>query len=98
MSKATTEIELRWRDENYGAVHAVAALRNSGGTCDWSERTHQTFRGCPKRAGFVFHHRRCSYIASQGEGATRKRAVGDELARAGFTITQGDVRPKEEQP
>ena len=98
MPNAAPKIELRWRDENYGAVHSVAAFRNYGGTCDWSERTHQKFRGCLKRADFAFHHRRWSFIASQGEGATRKRALCDELACAGFTITMGDVRPKDEQP
>lgn len=98
MPKAAPKIELRWRDENYGVVHAVAAFRNYGGTYDWSERTHQKFRACLKRAGFAFHHRRCSYIASQGEGATRKHALCDELAHAGFIITLGDVRPTDEQP
>lgn len=88
------QIELRWRDENYGSVHAVAAFRNYAGTSDWSERTHQRFRGCLKRAGFEFNFGRCSYIAAKGERAERKRAMCDELAAAGFEIIHGDVRDK----
>lgn len=97
MPKAGPQIELRWRDENYGPVHAVAAFRNYAGTTDWTDRALQRFRGCLKRAGFAFHHRRCSYIARTGEGTARKRALCDELARAGFTITSGDVRQEEER-
>jgi hypothetical protein len=94
MPKNPPRIELSWRDENYGSVHAVAAFRNYAGTFDWSERTHQRFRGCLKRAGFEFHYGRCSYIAKRGERDERKRALCDELARAGFTIERGDVRPE----
>lgn len=97
MPKAAPQIELRWRDENYGSVHAVAAFRNYAGTTDWSDRTLKRLRGCLKRAGFAYHHRRCSYIARTGEGAALKRALCDELARAGFTIISGDVRPEEER-
>lgn len=97
MPKKSPEIDLRWRDENYGSVYAVAAFRNYAGSSDWSERTLQQFRGCLKRAGFAFHQRRCSYIASTGNGATRKRALCDELARAGFAIIHGDVRPEEDR-
>ena len=71
MPKKSPEIDLRWRDENYGSVYAVAAFRNYAGTSDWSERTLQRFRGCLKRSGFAFHQRRCSYIASTGNGTTR---------------------------
>jgi len=85
-------VELRWRDENYGSVHAVAAFRNYAGTCDWAERTHRRFRGCLKRAGFAFHFGRCSYIARTGDGAERKRMLCEELAAAGFDIIHGDVR------
>lgn len=92
MSKARPEIELNWRDENYGSVYAVAAFRNYAGTFDWSERSHQRFRGCLKRAGFAFHQGRCSYIASSGTREERKRALCDELDRAGFQIVRGDVR------
>ncbi|MCP1472233.1 putative methyltransferase [Sphingobium sp. OAS761] len=92
MPKNPPKIELSWRDENYGSVYAVAAFRNYAGTLDWSERTHQRFRGCLKRAGFEFHYGRCSYIANRGEGIERKRALCDELARAGFEIVRGDVR------
>lgn len=92
MRRTPPQIELRWRDENYGSVHAVAAFRNYAGTFDWSERTHQRFRGCLKRAGFEFHFGRCSYIATKGERAERKRALCDELAAAGFEIILGDVR------
>ena len=95
MARKSPEIELRWRDENYGSVYAVAAFRNYAGTVDWSERTHQRFRVCLKRAGFAFHQRRCAYIASTGNGAERKRALCDELARAGFAIIHGDVRSEE---
>lgn len=86
------EITLDWRDENYGSIYAVAAFRNYAGTLDWSDRTHQRFRGCLKRAGFEFHDGRCSYIATKGEGHERKLALCDELDRAGFHITDGDVR------
>lgn len=96
MPKNPPQIELRWRDENYGSVHAVAAFRNYVGTFDWSERTHQRFRGCLKRAGFEFHWGRCSYIAKQGDRAERKRALCDELAAAGFQIIHGDVRAQDE--
>lgn len=92
MPKNPPKIELSWRDENYGSVYAVAAFRNYAGTLDWSERTHQRFRGCLKRAGFEFHDGRCSYIAKGGEGFERQRALCDELARAGFQIDSGDVR------
>ena len=92
MPKSPPKIELSWRDENYGSVYAVAAFRNYAGTLDWSERTHQRFRGCLKRAGFEFHDSRCSYIAKRGEGVERQRALCDELARAGFQIDSGDVR------
>lgn len=97
MPKAAPKIELRWRDENYGSVHAVAAFRNYAGTEDWSDRTLQRFRGCLKRSGFAIHHGRCSYIAHTGEGATRKRALYDELVRAGFNIILGDARPEDER-
>ncbi|MBW4655660.1 MAG: hypothetical protein KME20_21865 [Kaiparowitsia implicata GSE-PSE-MK54-09C] len=96
MPKNPPKIELSWRNENYGSVYAVAAFRNYAGTFDWSERTHQRFRGCLKRAGFEFHHGRSAYIASKGEGIERKRALCDELARAGFQIVRGDAR--EPQP
>lgn len=92
MSKMPPVIELSWRDENYGAVCAVAAFRNYAGSLDWSDRTHQRFRGCLKRAGFAFHVGRCSYIASSGTREDRQRALCDELARAGFQIDSGDVR------
>jgi len=92
MPKNPPKIELSWRDENYGSVYAVAAFRNYAGSLDWSERTHQRFRGCLKRAGFEFHDGRCSYIAKRGEGIERQRALCDELARAGFQIDSGDVR------
>lgn len=46
MTKSPPIIELSWRDENYGSVCAVAAFRNYAGTLDWSDRTHQRFRGC----------------------------------------------------
>ena len=77
---------------NYGSVCAVAAFRNYAGTLDWSDRTHQRFRGCLKRAGFAFHDGRCSYIATSGTREDRQRALCDELARAGFQIDSGDVR------
>ena len=92
MSMTPPKIELSWRDENYGSVYAVAAFRNYAGTFDWSDRTHQRFRGCLKRAGFEFHYGRCSYIAKRGERHDRQRALCDELARAGFAIERGDVR------
>ena len=93
--KQPPQIELRWRDENYGSVHAVAAFRNYMGTFDWSERTHRRFRGCLKRAGFALHHGRCAYIAHHGDSAERKRALCDELAAAGFEIVHGDVRTRQ---
>lgn len=92
MPKTPPMIELSWRDENYGSVCAVAAFRNYAGTLDWSERTHQRFRGCLKRAAFDFHQGRCSYIATKGTREDRQRALCDELDRAGFRITSGDVR------
>src|SRR3546814_19500209 len=77
MTKSPPVIELSWRDENYGSVCAVAAFRNYAGTLDWSDRTHQRFRGCLKRAGFAFHAGRCLYIATsrphQGVGSTACR-------------------------
>ena len=96
MAKKSPQIELSWRDENYGSVYAVAAFRNYAGTLDWSERTHQRFRGCLKRAGFEFHWGRCSYIAQRGKCAERQRALCDELAAAGFEIIHGDVRSEDE--
>src|SRR3546814_4446411 len=95
MTKSPPVIELSWRDENYGSVCAVAAFRNYAGTLDWSDRTHQRFRGCLKRAGFAFHDGRCSYIATSGTREDRQRALCDELARAGFQIDSGDVRSEE---
>lgn len=92
MSKNPPKIELSWHDENYGSVYAVAAFRNYAGTFDWSDRTHQRFRGCLKRAGFEFHYGRCSYIAKRGEREDRQRDLCDELSRAGFVIGRGDVR------
>lgn len=95
MSRTTRkppEIELNWRDENYGSVYAVAAFRNYAGTVDWSDRTHQRFRGCLKRAGFELHYGRCSYIAKKGKGMERKLALCAELEKAGFVIVAGDVR------
>lgn len=89
---AAPQVDLRWRDENYGSVHAVAAFRNYAYAGDWSERTRQRFRGCLERAGFEVHHRRAAYIATEGNGADRKRALCDELAAAGFEIVRGDVR------
>jgi hypothetical protein len=85
-------VELRWRDENYGSVYAVAAFRNYAGTSGWSERTRRRFRGCLRRAGFAFHYGRWCYIASKGERSDRKRAMCEELAAAGFEIIHGDVR------
>ncbi|WP_298673156.1 hypothetical protein [uncultured Sphingomonas sp.] len=85
-------MDLRWRDENYGSVYAVAAFRNYADTSDWSERTFQRFRGCLRRAGFEIHHGRAAYIATKGDGPSRKRALCDELAAAGFDIAHGDVR------
>lgn len=95
MSRATRkppEIELNWRDENYGSVFAVAAFRYYAGTADWSDRTHQRFRGCLKRAGFELHYGRYSYIASGGDGMECKLALCAELEKAGFLIIAGDVR------
>lgn len=92
MRRNPPKIELSWRDENYGSVYAVAAFRNYAGTLDWSDRTHQRFRGCLKRAGFEFHYGRCSYIAKRGEREDRQRALCHELARAGFMIERGNVR------
>lgn len=92
MPKIPPKIELSWRDENYGSVCAVAAFRNYAGSLDWSDRTHQRFRGCLKRAGFALHDGRCSYIAGSGTREDRQRTLCDELARAGFQIDSGDVR------
>lgn len=95
--KTPPTIKLNWRDENYGSVAAVAAFRNYAGTMDWSDRIHQRFRGCLKRAGFEFHFGRCSYIATRGTREDRKRALCDELAGAGFQIEHGDVRTPDPQ-
>lgn len=84
-------IELRWRDENYGSVAAVAAFRNYAGYADWSQQTHQRFRGALKRTGFRSHQGRCSYICSTGTRDERKAAICDELKAAGFEIIHGDV-------
>lgn len=86
------EIQLRWRDENYGSVRAVAAFRNYAGTADWSDEARQRFRACLQRAGFAYHEGRCSYIARSGSGIERKRSLCEELSSSGFRITQGDVR------
>ena len=96
MRRNPPKIELSWRDENYGSVYAVAAFRNYAGTCNWSDRAHQRFRGCLKRAGFEFHYGRCSYIAKRGEREDRQRALCDELARAAFAIERGDVRREDD--
>ena len=91
MTKSPPVIELSWRDENYGSVCAVAAFRNYAGTLDWSDRTHQRFRGCLKRAGFAFHDGRCSYIATSGtrEGA-RLRAALSMLPSPPSTTARSD--------
>jgi hypothetical protein len=89
---AAPQIELHWRDENYGSIHAVAAFRNYAGSLDWTERQHQKFRGCLKRAGFAYNDARCSYIAHTGTAAERKRALFDELQAAGFQIIDTDAR------
>ncbi|MBL6082167.1 hypothetical protein JMJ56_29765 [Belnapia sp. T18] len=91
------KVKIAWRDENYGSVAAVAAFRNYALTSDWSDRTQQRFRGCLKRAGFTFHLGRASFIADQGTRDERKLALCTELAKAGFVITAGDVRPKTEE-
>lgn len=98
MPKTPPKIELSWRDENYGSVYAVTAFRNFAGTLDWSDRAHQRFRGCLKRAGFEFHYGRCSYIAKSGEREERQRALCNQLVRAGFQIEGGDVRNPDPQP
>jgi hypothetical protein len=92
MTKTTKapKIAIQWRDENNGSVSAVAAFRIYSLTSDWSERTKSKFRGCLKRAGFSFHDGRCAYIAVEGED--RQLALCNELAAAGFHITNGDVR------
>src|SRR3546814_18928034 len=82
MLKTPPKIELSWRDENYGSVYAVTAFRNYAGTLDWSDRTHQRFRGYLKRAGFEFHYGRCSYIAKSGEREERQRALSGATAPA----------------
>lgn len=92
MTKTTPKIAIQWRDENYGSVYAVAAFGLYCDMSDWPQRAHQRFRGCIKRAGFAFHHHRCSYVAEQGEGIDRQTALCSELAAAGFQITAGDVR------
>lgn len=89
-------VKIVWRDENYGSVAAVAAFRNYALTSDWSDRTQQRFRGCLKRAGFEFHLGRASFVANQGTRDERKLALCIELAKAGFVITAGDVRPTPE--
>lgn len=86
------KISIQWRDENYGSVPAVAAFRLYCSTEDWSHKTHQRFRGSIKRAGFAFHHGRCSYIAATGQGIERQNQLCTELAAAGFQITAGDMR------
>lgn len=91
MSAAPT-ISLQWRDENNGSVCAVAAFRIYCDTSHWTQRTHQRFRGCLRRAGFDFHDGRCSYIAAQGDGRERQNAICAELDAAGFNITAGDQR------
>lgn len=93
MAKTPPQISLDWRDENYGSVCAVTAFRNYSGTLDWSDGIKRRFRGCVKRAGFEFHFGRCSYIARKGEREERRRALCDELAKAGFQITHGDAGP-----
>ncbi|MCJ2180179.1 hypothetical protein [Novosphingobium album (ex Hu et al. 2023)] len=95
MTKAKPQIELRWREENYGSVHAVAAFRNYAGTYNWSQRTHQRFRGCLKRSGFAFHQARCSYICHTGDSDERKAALCRELKSAGINIILGDVTDPE---
>lgn len=95
MPTAPPQIELNWREEDYGSVAAVAAFRNYNGTTDWTARQHQRFRGCLKRAGFEFHFGRCSYIASSGTKEDRKRAICSELVAAGFEILTGNCLVEE---
>lgn len=95
MPTAPPQIELNWREEDYGSLAAVAAFRNYRGTCDWTDRQHQRFRGCLKRAGFEFHPGRCSYIATSGQKLDRKRALCSELQAAGFEIVAGNIFDEE---
>lgn len=94
MPKSSPQISLDWREENYGSIAAVAAFRNYAGTQGWSDHALKRFHACIKRTGFAFHDGRCSYIARTGEGIERKRALCNELDRAGFTIIEGDVRTR----
>lgn len=92
MTTAAPQIAICWRDENHGSVAAVAAFRLYCEPSRWPQRMQQRFRGCVKRAGFIFHEGRCSYIAKRGNGAERQAALCNALAEAGFQITAGDIR------
>lgn len=91
MTTTPPQIELRWRDENYGRVAASAAFRNYAGTSDWSDATLKKFRTCLQRTGFAFNQQRCSYICSTGIRDERKSALCHELKAASFHIIHGDI-------
>lgn len=84
-------LPLQWRDENYGAVCCAHAFRLYALEPDGL--AHVAYRAAIMRAGFVFHYGRCAWIAADHGADVR---LCEELAKAGFTISAGDVRPSVE--
>jgi len=84
-------LPLQWRDENYGAVSCAHAFRLYA--LEPEGPAQAAYRAAIARAGFAFNYARCSWIASEHGADVR---LCDELAKAGFSISAGDVRAKVE--
>lgn len=84
-------LPLSWRDECYGSVYCAHAFRLYD--LEPQGLAFVAYRAAIMRAGFVFHYGRCAWIASD-QGADVR--LCEELAKAGFAISAGDKRAKEE--
>lgn len=79
-------LPLSWRDEHYGSVYCAHAFRLYD--LEPEGLAFTAYRAAILRAGFTFHHGRCSWIAAEKGADVR---LCEELKRAGFTISAGDV-------
>lgn len=84
-------LPISWRDENYGAVCCAHAFRLYD--LEPEGLAFTAYRMAIMRAGFTFHYNRAAWIACD-QGADVR--LCEELAKAGFTISAGDVRTKAE--
>lgn len=80
-------LPLSWRDENYGSVSCAHAFRLYA--LEPEGPAQHAYRAAILRAGFTFNYQRCSWVAAE-QGADVR--LCDELAKAGFSISAGDVR------